>query len=76
MLSNYYKNNRLIIATFASNIYRLKMIIETSKKNNRKVVLFGRSMETNVNIAVEHPTIPFNTISFIITLYLLYLISF
>ena len=44
---------RLIIATFASNIYRLKHIIETSKKNNRKVVLFGRSMETNVNIAIE-----------------------
>ena len=45
---------RILIATFASNIYRLKMIIETSKKNNRKVVLFGRSMETNVTIAVEH----------------------
>ena len=44
---------RLIIATFASNIYRLKHIIETSKKNNRKVVLFGRSMETNVTIAIE-----------------------
>jgi len=46
-------NGRLIIATFASNIYRLKHIIETSKKNNRKVVLFGRSMETNVTIAIE-----------------------
>lgn len=46
-------NGRLIIATFASNIYRLKHIIETSKKNNRKVVLFGRSMETNVNIAID-----------------------
>src|SRR5574344_760737 len=44
---------RLIRATVAANIYRLKHIIETSKKNNRKVVLFGRSMETNVTIAIE-----------------------
>ena len=46
-------NGRLIIATFASNVYRLKHIIETSKKNNRKVVLFGRSMENNVDIAIQ-----------------------
>lgn len=43
---------RIIIATFASNVYRLKHIIETSKKNNRKVALFGRSMENNVEIAI------------------------
>ena len=30
-------DGRIIIATFASNVYRLKHIIETSKKNNRKV---------------------------------------
>lgn len=44
---------RVIVATFASNIYRLKQIIETSKKNNRKVALFGRSMETSIEIAVQ-----------------------
>ncbi len=44
---------RIILATFASNVYRLKHIIETSKKNNRKVVLFGRSMENNVQVAIE-----------------------
>lgn len=44
---------RIIIATFASNVYRLKHIIETSKKNNRKVVLFGRSMENNVEVAIQ-----------------------
>ena len=48
-----YDNNRLIIATFASNIYRVKHIIETCKKHKRKVALFGRSMETSVDIAIK-----------------------
>lgn len=47
------KNNRIILATFASNIYRLKHIIEICKKNNRKVALFGRSMDTSINIAIK-----------------------
>ncbi|MBR3161909.1 MAG: ribonuclease J [Bacilli bacterium] len=47
------KNNRIILATFASNIYRLKHIIEICKKNNRKVALFGRSMETSIDIAIK-----------------------
>lgn len=48
-----YQSNRLIIATFASNVYRVKHIIETCKKNKRKVALFGRSMETSVDIALK-----------------------
>lgn len=48
-----YKNNRIIIATFASNIYRLKHIIETCRKNKRKIALFGRSMDTCVEIALK-----------------------
>ena len=47
------KNSRIILATFASNIYRLKHIIEICKKNNRKVALFGRSMETSIDIAIK-----------------------
>ena len=47
------KNNRIILATFASNIYRLKHIIEICRKNKRKVALFGRSMDTSIEIAVK-----------------------
>ena len=35
------KNNRIILATFASNVYRIKHIMETCRKNNRKIALFG-----------------------------------
>ena len=47
------QKGRIIVATFASNVYRLKHIIETAKRNNRKVVLFGRSMQTQVEIAIQ-----------------------
>ena len=47
------KNSRIILATFASNVYRIKHIIETCKKNNRKIALFGRSMENMVDIALK-----------------------
>lgn len=54
-LGDVFENcdGRIIIATFASNIYRLKHIVETCKRNNRKVALFGRSMETSIEIAVQ-----------------------
>ena len=47
------KENRIILATFASNIYRLKHIIDDCRENKRKVALFGRSMETSIDIAIK-----------------------
>ena len=52
IISNH--NGRVIIATFASNIYRLKHIIESCQHNNRKIIIFGRSMENAVNIALNN----------------------
>ena len=45
--------SRIILATFASNIYRLTHIVETCKENNRKIAVFGRSMNTSIDIALE-----------------------
>jgi len=44
---------RIIVATFASLLSRIQQVITLSEKFGRKVVLSGRSMENNVQIASE-----------------------
>ena len=57
-------HHRMIIATFASNVDRVQMIINTAAKYKRKVIVDGRSMINIIRIASElgYINIPDNTL--------------
>ena len=44
---------RIIIATFASNLYRVQQLIDLAVKAGRKVAVSGRSMVNNTQMALE-----------------------
>ena len=46
-------NGRIIIAAFASHITRLIKIIQIAEAMNKKIVLQGRSMKTNIEITIQ-----------------------
>ncbi len=57
-------DNRIMIATFSSNIHRIQQIVDSAVKYNRKVAIIGRSMLNAVktSIELEYLDIPENTI--------------
>jgi len=56
-------SGRIIIATFASNIHRIQQAIDVAVKYGRKVILCGKSIVSNAQIALDlgYLKIPQNT---------------
>lgn len=59
-----YRKNRLIIATFASNVDRVQQIINSAAQYGRKVIVEGRSMVNIIETAMElgYLAVPDNTL--------------
>ena len=52
-LFSKYRDKRIIVATFASNVHRVQQIIYSAEKYGRKIILSGRSMLNVVGTARE-----------------------
>ena len=48
-----HAENRIIIATFSSNVHRIQQICDTAVRYKRKVAVIGRSMQNVVRISLE-----------------------
>jgi len=57
-------DGRVIVAMFASNVFRIQQVIDIAVRNHRKVIFNGRSMEQIIAVATElgHIQCPPNTI--------------
>lgn len=46
-------DKRIIVASFASNVYRIQQILDVASRHGRKVAVSGRSMENILKVGVE-----------------------
>ncbi|HNW71764.1 MAG TPA: ribonuclease J [Candidatus Paceibacterota bacterium] len=46
-------NGRIIIAAFSSQITRLAHVVKTAESMGKKIAIDGRSMKTNIDVAIE-----------------------
>ena len=55
---------RIIVATFSSSVHRLQIVIDIAHSFGRKVCVLGRSMQRNVEVAVDQGLlrVPFGTL--------------
>ncbi len=56
---------RVFLSTFASNLARLEQVIKFAKTINKKILLVGRSMETNIKISRKLGYLKLSDIDFI-----------
>lgn len=55
-----HKENRLFVATFASNIHRLQQIMDLAEKYKRKIAFTGRSMINVSEVAMKLGELKYN----------------
>lgn len=48
-----YRNKRIIISSFASNVHRIQQVADIAARFNRKIAFMGRSMLRNAELARE-----------------------
>ena len=48
-----YRNKRIIISSFASNVHRIQQVADVSARFNRRIAFLGRSMIRNAELAMD-----------------------
>ncbi|MCV9887716.1 ribonuclease J [Metabacillus halosaccharovorans] len=49
----YNAEGRVVVAVFASNLYRIQQVINAAIKNNRKLAVVGKNMRNILNLAIN-----------------------